>query len=127
MQKVILYKVLGILFILILSFTNCLKKKSSCGITASDSKQSNARIFGGKDAPKNKYPWYIDIVVAFDGNGKKIKQKDKPTMCGGTLISKDCVLTAAHCFFDMGNEDKVIIKEWQNCQQLFLITKKSED
>ena len=75
MQKVILYKLLGILFIHSLSFINCQKKKSSCGITASDSKQSNARIFGGKDSPKNKYPWYIDIVVAFDDNGKKINQQ----------------------------------------------------
>ena len=75
MQVVILCKVLGLLFFII-SLTYCQKKKVNCG-TKLDSKQSyNARIFGGKDSPKQKYPWYIDIVVEFDGN-KKIKKKSQ--------------------------------------------------
>ena len=121
MQVVILCKVLGLLFFII-SLTYCQKKKGNCG-TKLDSKQSNnARIFGGKDAPKQKYPWYIDIVVEFDGN-KNIKKKEKPTKCGGTLISKEYVLTAGHCFFDMNNEDKVMIKNGKFLTTFLYFTK----
>lgn len=41
---------------------------------------AESRIVGGKDATLGDYPWYVQ------GRG-----------CGGTLIYKDIVLTAAHC------------------------------
>ena len=56
---------------------------------------SNARIFRGSDATKNKFPWYIHIIVNFYDDGFDING-------GGVLISMKHILTVAHLFF--GND-----------------------
>jgi len=46
------------------------------------------RIVGGVDAMVNQYPWQVGLMdYVFDRESK----------CGGTLLSSDTVLTAAHC------------------------------
>ncbi|KAM4715224.1 serine protease 27 [Anableps anableps] len=44
------------------------------------------RIVGGVDASDGAWPWQIDI------------QKSNEHVCGGSLITQDWVLSAAHCF-----------------------------
>jgi trypsin len=54
-----------------------------CGVPQSN----RLRIVGGQAATKNEYPWQ----VAF------IRYGSSKPFCGGTLISSNTVLTAAHC------------------------------
>ena len=54
---------------------------SSCG----DRPTSNARIVGGQESVKNSIPWQAML------------RTDAAQFCGGSLIKKQWVLTAAHC------------------------------
>jgi len=45
------------------------------------------RIVGGQPASKNEYPWQVALV----------RTGRSSPFCGGTLISSNTVLTAAHC------------------------------
>ena len=56
---------------------------------SSSSSTANHRIIGGTPAPPNRYPYTISL------------QHYSNHICGGSLILKDVVLTAAHCI----NED----------------------
>jgi len=56
-----------------------------CGVPNSNDR----RIVGGQPAEKNEYPWLVRLV-RFSGS----------LLCGGSLISSNTVLTAAHCYRD---------------------------
>ena len=51
-----------------------------------------SRVIAGEDAKKGAWPW--QILLRYNGRG----------MCGGTLVSPNHVVTAAHCIDG---------KEWQ--------------
>lgn len=48
------------------------------------------KIFGGKDAIKNQFPYQVGLVMLVPGS-------EGSGLCGGSLISSTRVLTAAHC------------------------------
>ena len=58
----------------------------TCGVANVPNKDN--RIVGGSEAGKHQYPWMIRLVAG--------------GYCGGTLISSQYVLTAAHCVVSGG-------------------------
>jgi len=52
--------------------------------------QSGRRIVGGQETEKNEYPWQIGLYKDY-GNF---------FFCGGSIISKREILTAAHCLIN---------------------------
>ncbi|XP_026888464.2 serine protease 33 isoform X1 [Electrophorus electricus] len=56
-----------------------------------------SRIVGGFDASEGHWPWQVDI------------QTSQGHVCGGTLISVDWVLSAAHCFPNPSDTSAYII------------------
>mmetsp|Transcript_23323 Transcript_23323/g.47604 ORF Transcript_23323/g.47604 Transcript_23323/m.47604 type:complete len:353 (-) Transcript_23323:999-2057(-) len=49
------------------------------------------RIVGGRDAPKNRYPYFVSLYGVHNGTHK----------CAGSLVAPDIVMTAAHCQIDI--------------------------
>ncbi|CAL8331735.1 unnamed protein product [Lota lota] len=67
----------------------------------------NTRIVNGEPARPNSWPWQVSMQVW---------PANRPTpifshTCGGTLIHKNWVLTAAHCFINYADE----LQRWRMC------------
>uniref|UniRef100_A0A8C1WSI5 Zgc:123295 n=1 Tax=Cyprinus carpio TaxID=7962 RepID=A0A8C1WSI5_CYPCA len=77
---------LSVAGIILLSIAGSLCQLDVCGRAP----LSN-RIVGGKNATAGVWPWQVSIHLSFLGT-------DYGHFCGGTLINKDWVLSAAHCF-----------------------------
>uniref|UniRef100_A0A0K2VHK6 Proclotting enzymelike [Acyrthosiphon pisum] n=1 Tax=Lepeophtheirus salmonis TaxID=72036 RepID=A0A0K2VHK6_LEPSM len=61
------------------------------------------RIVGGKPSELHAWPWIAALGYRVSGS------KDSDFLCGGTLISKRHVVTAAHCVFRRSDLSKVHI------------------
>lgn len=48
-------------------------------------------VANGKATSHTEWPWYVQIII----------RTDAEAYCGGTLISENFILTAAHCFDDI--------------------------
>ena len=57
----------------------------------SDVGDISTKIIGGTDVPPGSYPWFARAVSYMEGKGWKWFG------CGGSLVSPEFVLTAAHC------------------------------
>lgn len=64
-------------------------------------------IVGGGPAPDRAYPWQVGLV--FEGKSPSVG-----TECGGSLIEKNWVLTARHCFDGRSSSSKITIYEGSN-------------
>ena len=63
----------------------------NCGRANSD---PNRVVFGTETSP-NEFPWQVLVEPIFSG---------QEGLCGGTLLERDLVLTAAHCFYRLSYE-----------------------
>lgn len=59
---------------------------------------SSARVVGGDDAVLGEWPWQAQLQV-----------RGKGFMCGGSLITPDWVLTAAHCIVNSDPTQYLIV------------------
>ncbi|XP_071526051.1 trypsin-1-like isoform X2 [Panulirus ornatus] len=79
--------------------------KCTCGVP-----NTELRIVGGAPTRKHDYPWQVALVPI----------EALVPVCGGTIISHQWILTAAHCVFDVSPDVlKVVIGEhnWLNDQE----------
>jgi len=58
-----------------------------CGLSSRAAPSRQSRIRGGSDATSEEFPWQTTSVYG----GK---------LCGGTLITTSCIVTAGHCIYD---------------------------
>jgi len=58
----------------------------------------DTRIVGGSNAAKGEFPWQVGLI----------SKRGRTPFCGGTLISSDTVLTAAHCQTSVSDFDVLV-------------------
>ena len=61
---------------------------------------SQLNSIGGEEAEENEFPWAALLVL-------RSSETNRTNRCGGTLISSQHVLTAAHCLKEFSNKGEV--------------------
>ncbi len=88
-------------FITILTLISTINSQlpTDCGRRLRTNDWPLIRIIGGIDAKPGDYPWQASILVEIPAINRSMH------ICGGTLISDQWILTAAHCMDDPFNLD----------------------
>ena len=63
--------------------------EEECGLTPIPPNSNPGGIVGGREAKPHSWPWMVSVQGGYGGHMTHI--------CGGSLINKQWVLTAAHC------------------------------
>ncbi|KAL1020732.1 hypothetical protein UPYG_G00003930 [Umbra pygmaea] len=72
------------------SYPGCIiddSQHKSCGERPLVDAPGGSRVVGGRDAPVGAWPWQVSVQVR------------SSHFCGGTILDRQRVLTAAHCFY----------------------------
>ena len=86
-------KIIILIFLITSNLSVCNSKCSG--------KIGNTRIYKGKNASKDRFPWYIDLTLEYP-EIKNPDDSEKGTWKGGgALISKKHILTVAHIFYPL--------------------------
>ena len=93
----------SIFFIFIHLINETSSKDSGCGVPAiKPIIHGNERIINGENALEGSWPWVVSL--------KKIQSFGSLSIfCGGSLIEKDLVVTAAHCMDNININNFVVV------------------
>jgi len=74
---------------------------------SNSTQQHQGRVFGGKGAESGQFPWNAAVITEYSN--------EKTYFCGGSIVTRSWVLTAAHCLATRKGEDpmKVFINRVQ--------------
>ncbi|KAJ8001646.1 hypothetical protein DPEC_G00171630 [Dallia pectoralis] len=81
------------------------EKHCDCGL-----RQFTSRIMGGVNASEGEWPWQVSLQIS----GQHV--------CGGSLVSSQWVVSAAHCFYD----DRLYPGMWTAYLGKLLLTRSSQ-
>lgn len=84
--------------------------RKTCGISFFKQKYVDEEIVGGAEATPHSIPWQVRVKTT---NGSR-----HYSHCGGTLISRNKVLTAAHCVDDYQEGENITGKNLNACFQV---------
>ena len=64
-------------------------------VYCSDEPKTRPKVIGGSPADQKQWPWFAALIL------KDAQSNVKNAWCGGTMVARNWVLTAAHCLADL--------------------------